>query len=74
MSPMTMGLTAHGTWKYRVPASATGIHHAMNPDPYKGIFGGANCRDSPAQVIFTRVHLEINGQILNIVSGCRKDL
>ena len=21
----------------------------MNPDPYKGLFGGAHCRDSPVQ-------------------------
>jgi 4-aminobutyrate aminotransferase-like enzyme len=48
MSPYTMGLTAHSSWKFRVPAGF-GIHHAMNPDPYKGIFGGKNCRDSPVQ-------------------------
>ena len=42
-----MGLTAHGTWKFKTPMSE-GIHHAMNPDPYKGLFGG--CRDSPVQV------------------------
>ena len=22
----------------------------MNPDPYKGLFGGKHCRDSPIQV------------------------
>ena len=27
-----------------------GIHHIMNPDPYKGLFGGKHCRDSPIQV------------------------
>ncbi len=51
MSPYTMGLTAHGPWTYNVPgASGFGIHHAMNPDPFRGLFGGANCRDSPVQV------------------------
>lgn len=44
-----MGLTAHGVWKYNVP-TGFGIHHAMNPDPYKGLFGGSKCRDSPCQV------------------------
>jgi hypothetical protein len=48
MSPYTMGLTAHSPWKFRVP-TGFGIHHAMNPDPYKGIFGGKKCRDSPIQ-------------------------
>ena len=41
-----MGLTAHGPWKYRIPTSF-GITHLMNPDPYKGLFGGSNCRDCP---------------------------
>lgn len=39
-----MGITAHMPWKFRVPAGF-GVHHVMNPDPYKGLFGGANCRD-----------------------------
>merc|ERR1719367_1661766 len=50
MSHNTMGLTAHGTWKFKTPMSE-GIHHAMNPDPYKGLFGGKHCRDSPVQVM-----------------------
>jgi alanine-glyoxylate transaminase/(R)-3-amino-2-methylpropionate-pyruvate transaminase len=33
-----MGLTAHSTWKYNVPHSF-GIHHAIAPDPYRGIYG-----------------------------------
>jgi len=45
-----MGLTAHSSWKFKVP-TGFGIHHTMNPDPYKGIFGGKNCRDSPVQVL-----------------------
>lgn len=48
MSPYTMGLTAHTPWGFKVPTNF-GIHHVMNPDPYKGIFGGRACRDSPAQ-------------------------
>lgn len=44
-----MGLTAHTPWSYKVPTNF-GIHHVMNPDPYKGIFGGKNCRDSPVDI------------------------
>jgi alanine-glyoxylate transaminase / (R)-3-amino-2-methylpropionate-pyruvate transaminase len=39
-SPSTMGLTSHHTWKYPVPQNS-GIHHAMNPDPYRSGFSGA---------------------------------
>ncbi|KAI8123370.1 hypothetical protein FF38_05553 [Lucilia cuprina] len=49
MSPYTMGLTAHSTWRFPLPGISNGIHHVMNPDPYQGIWGGANCRDSPIQ-------------------------
>lgn len=34
----TMGLTAHRTWKFNVPHSF-GVHHAVAPDPYRGLFG-----------------------------------
>ncbi|MDF1813562.1 MAG: aminotransferase class III-fold pyridoxal phosphate-dependent enzyme [Verrucomicrobiales bacterium] len=36
-SQSTMGLTAHGTWKFSTP-QGFGIHHALNPDPYRGPF------------------------------------
>lgn len=36
-SQSTMGLTAHGTWKFNTP-QGFGIHHALNPDPYRGPF------------------------------------
>jgi alanine-glyoxylate transaminase/(R)-3-amino-2-methylpropionate-pyruvate transaminase len=39
-SPSTMGLTSHSTWKYPIPQN-TGIHHVMNPDPYRNPFKGA---------------------------------
>jgi alanine-glyoxylate transaminase/(R)-3-amino-2-methylpropionate-pyruvate transaminase len=32
-----MGMTAHSTWKFNVPHSF-GFHHAMVPDPYRGIY------------------------------------
>merc|ERR1711962_528369 len=44
----TMGLTAHSTWRYALPANL-GIVHSMNPDPYRGPWGGGHCRDSPVQ-------------------------
>jgi len=46
MSPYTMGLTAHSTWKYSVP-TGFGIHHVMNPDVYRGPWGTVGCRDCP---------------------------
>ncbi|KAG4922226.1 hypothetical protein AAZX31_18G191700 [Glycine max] len=33
----TMGTTAQSIWKYNVVQS--GVHHAVNPDPYRGLFG-----------------------------------
>jgi len=45
-SPYTMGLTAHSTWKYSVP-SGMGVHHVMNPDVYRGLWGGPGYRDCP---------------------------
>ncbi|MED6173734.1 hypothetical protein PIB30_062421 [Stylosanthes scabra] len=33
----TMGSTAQSIWKFSVVQS--GVHHAINPDPYRGIFG-----------------------------------
>lgn len=47
-SPYLMGLTALSTWRYQVP-SGFGIHQTMNPDVYRGPWGGANCRDSTIQ-------------------------
>src|SRR3954467_6132178 len=35
---LTMGLTAHRTWKFNVPHSF-GVHHAITPDPYRGVWG-----------------------------------
>ena len=37
-SSSTMGLTAHSPWKYNYPHSF-GVHHAINPDPYRGPWG-----------------------------------
>ena len=52
MSPYTMGITAHSTWKFPV-AAGMGIHHAMNPDMYRGLWGGPGYRDCP---VLPKVH------------------
>ncbi|KAL9688547.1 hypothetical protein QQ045_032970 [Rhodiola kirilowii] len=36
-APGTMASTAQRVWKFNVVQ--TGVHHAMNPDPYRGVFG-----------------------------------
>ncbi len=38
-SPTSMGLTSHATWKFPQQVSH-GIHHAINPDPYRSPFRG----------------------------------
>lgn len=48
MSPYTMGITALSTWRFSVPTSF-GVQHTMNPDVYRGPWGGKHCRDSPIQ-------------------------
>ncbi|KAI9113730.1 hypothetical protein K1719_014981 [Acacia pycnantha] len=41
-SSSTIGLTALNTWKYPIPEGE--IHHVINPDPYRGVFGSdASC-------------------------------
>jgi len=45
-SPYTMGLTGLSVSKFPL-ANGFGCHHAMNPDPYRGLWGGH--RDSPVQ-------------------------
>ncbi|ESO84459.1 hypothetical protein LOTGIDRAFT_132142 [Lottia gigantea] len=47
-SPYLMGLTAMSTWRFNTP-TGFGIHQVMNPDPYRGPWGGKNCRDSISQ-------------------------
>ena len=38
-SPTSMGLTSHATWKFPQQVSQ-GVHHAINPDPYRSPFTG----------------------------------
>ncbi|KAJ6621570.1 Alanine--glyoxylate aminotransferase 2, mitochondrial [Pseudolycoriella hygida] len=51
MSPYTMGLTAHSTWRFSLPGVNNGIQHVQNPNPYTGKWGGKNCRDSIIQTM-----------------------
>ncbi|KAK2170495.1 hypothetical protein NP493_1149g00072 [Ridgeia piscesae] len=47
-SPYMMGVTALGNWRFQVPAGF-GVQQTINPDVYRGPWGGAHCRDSPVQ-------------------------
>lgn len=38
LSDLTMGACGHATWKQAVP-QGFGVRHALNPDPYRGVFG-----------------------------------
>lgn len=51
-SPYTMGITSVGTWKYNIP-QGFGNYQTMNPDVFRGPWGGSHCRDSPIQTIRT---------------------
>lgn len=45
---LTQALTALATYKYP-RNNAHGIHHVMQPDVFRGIWGGQRCRYSPVQ-------------------------
>ncbi|KAE8696286.1 Alanine--glyoxylate aminotransferase 2-like protein 2 [Hibiscus syriacus] len=49
----TMGATSQSIWKFNVIQS--GVHHAVNPDPYRGVFGSDGekyARDVPDLIQF----------------------
>ncbi|KAK9532496.1 hypothetical protein VZT92_009877 [Zoarces viviparus] len=46
----TMGLTSNSPYKYPV-ATSLGCTNTMNPDVFRGPWGGSHCRDSPVQTI-----------------------
>ncbi|KAI6184483.1 hypothetical protein M3Y97_00601200 [Aphelenchoides bicaudatus] len=48
MTQALAGATDLGTWKQPLP-QGFGIYKSLCPDPYRGIFTGGNCRDSPSQ-------------------------
>lgn len=49
MTYQTMALTSQGSYKYKLP-TLPGFHHVMNPDIFRGLWGGSKCRDSLVQV------------------------
>lgn len=49
-SPYLMGLTSLSTWRFQTP-TGFGVHQTMNPDVYRGPWGGKHCRDSPVQTL-----------------------
>ncbi|XP_071959677.1 alanine--glyoxylate aminotransferase 2, mitochondrial-like [Antedon mediterranea] len=46
-----MGFTAMGNWMFPHVAKNAGIQTSVNADPFRGPWGGKNCRDSPVQTI-----------------------
>ncbi|XP_003744667.2 alanine--glyoxylate aminotransferase 2, mitochondrial [Galendromus occidentalis] len=48
MTPYCASLCSVSSYK-RPQAGNSGVHHTMNADPYRGIWGGRNCRDSVVQ-------------------------
>ncbi|KAJ8975709.1 hypothetical protein NQ317_018983 [Molorchus minor] len=48
MTYQTMGMVSNNCYKYPVP-SAAGFVKTMNPNVYRGLWGGNKCRDSPVQ-------------------------
>ncbi|XP_030763213.1 alanine--glyoxylate aminotransferase 2, mitochondrial isoform X3 [Sitophilus oryzae] len=48
MTYQTMALTSNAHYKYPVPQNP-GFFNTVNPDVYRGIWGGEKCRDGPVQ-------------------------
>ncbi|KAJ8765577.1 hypothetical protein K2173_014699 [Erythroxylum novogranatense] len=60
----TLGLTALNTWKY--PIQQGEIHHVINPDPYRGIFG-----PNPtgyAKDVQDHIHYGTSGRVAGFIS------
>jgi alanine-glyoxylate transaminase/(R)-3-amino-2-methylpropionate-pyruvate transaminase len=70
MSPATMGLTAHHTWKYNTP-QGFGVHHALNPDPYRGAFGndGPRYAEDVKDLIQTATSGRVAGFFAETIQG-----
>ncbi|MEY2483365.1 MAG: hypothetical protein QOK24_1893 [Verrucomicrobiota bacterium] len=64
-----MGLTAHHTWKFNVPHSF-GVHHAMTPDPYRGIWGrdDANAGKNYAADVKNLIEYATPGQVAAFIA------
>mmetsp|Transcript_13417 Transcript_13417/g.40573 ORF Transcript_13417/g.40573 Transcript_13417/m.40573 type:complete len:476 (+) Transcript_13417:143-1570(+) len=70
LSAGTMGLLSHSTWKPNLP-TAFGVHHALNPDPYRGRFGddGAAYAADVADLIGSATSGLVAGFIHETVQG-----
>nr|AFK46595.1 unknown [Medicago truncatula] len=63
-SSSTMGLTALNTWKYPLPEGE--IHHVMNPDPYRGVFGAD--ADSYAKDVQDHIDYGTSGKVAGFIA------
>ncbi|CAL9123290.1 unnamed protein product [Musa textilis] len=60
----TMGTTAQNNWKFNVMQS--GVHHAMNPDPYRGAFGSDG--EKYARDVQEIIEFGTSGQVAGFIS------
>ncbi|PIA55074.1 hypothetical protein AQUCO_00800071v1 [Aquilegia coerulea] len=60
----TIGLTALNTWKYPIPQGE--IHHVINPDPYRGVFGAD--ADSYARDVQDHINYGTPGKVAGFIA------
>jgi alanine-glyoxylate transaminase/(R)-3-amino-2-methylpropionate-pyruvate transaminase len=60
----TMGATAQKNWKFNVVQS--GVHHAVNPDPYRGAFGSD--AEKYARDVQEIIEFGTTGQVAGFIS------
>ncbi|KAL4283992.1 hypothetical protein GQ457_16G028490 [Hibiscus cannabinus] len=60
----TMGATAQSIWKFNVIQS--GVHHAVNPDPYRGVFGSEG--EKYAKDVQDLIQFGTSGNIAGFIS------
>lgn len=70
MSMETMGLCGQHTWKQPMP-QGFGVHHAMNPDPYRGPWGndGSKYAADVRDLIHTATPGRVAGFIAETIQG-----
>ncbi|KAJ8753847.1 hypothetical protein K2173_000101 [Erythroxylum novogranatense] len=60
----TMSATAQSNWKFNIIQS--GVHHAMNPDPYRGVFGSDG--EKYAKDVQDIIQFGTSGQVAGFIS------
>ncbi|KAF5193482.1 Alanine:glyoxylate aminotransferase 2-like protein [Thalictrum thalictroides] len=60
----TIGLNALNTWKYPIPQGE--IHHVINPDPYRGVFGSD--ADRYAQDVQDHINYGTPGKVAGFIA------